>query len=208
MDAASSGAKSPRSRQRTNCARKPSRTLGPSSFPDCHSEINLEMLSETRRLFDGAEDVRDGKDSRGCDGAIWICFGQDTHINHMVEISAKPQGTYQGMPRSHWKTCSSRVMAVSTSSGAVDHPIKSSAVLTPTSVQPPATTKILMDHCKNDFAMWQRLHQRLSVVESFLTPTIFWAWCVCYIRLRIPEHLAGHSDNIRPPIPGYPATLV
>ncbi len=28
------------------------------------------------------------------------------------------------------------------------------------------------------------------------------------ILLRIPEHPAGHSDNIRPPKPGYPATLV
>ena len=27
-------------------------------------------------------------------------------------------------------------------------------------------------------------------------------------NLRIPEHLAGHSDNIRPPKPGYPATHV
>ena len=26
--------------------------------------------------------------------------------------------------------------------------------------------------------------------------------------LRIPEHPAGHSDNIRPPKPVYPATLV
>jgi len=26
--------------------------------------------------------------------------------------------------------------------------------------------------------------------------------------MRIPEHPAGHSDNIRPPKPGYPATLV
>ena len=26
--------------------------------------------------------------------------------------------------------------------------------------------------------------------------------------LRIPEYPAGHSDNIRPPKPGYPATLV
>lgn len=26
--------------------------------------------------------------------------------------------------------------------------------------------------------------------------------------LRIPEHPAGHSDNIRPPKPGYLATLV
>jgi len=25
-------------------------------------------------------------------------------------------------------------------------------------------------------------------------------------KLRIPEHPATHSDNIRPPIPGYPAT--
>jgi len=24
--------------------------------------------------------------------------------------------------------------------------------------------------------------------------------------VRIPEHPATHSDNIRPPIPGYPAT--
>jgi len=28
------------------------------------------------------------------------------------------------------------------------------------------------------------------------------------MRVRIPEHPAGHSDNIRPPKPGYPATLV
>jgi hypothetical protein len=27
-------------------------------------------------------------------------------------------------------------------------------------------------------------------------------------ELRIPEHPAGHSDNIRPPKPGYSATLV
>ena len=26
-------------------------------------------------------------------------------------------------------------------------------------------------------------------------------------RVRIPEYPAGHSDNIRPPKPGYPATL-
>lgn len=26
--------------------------------------------------------------------------------------------------------------------------------------------------------------------------------------VRIPEHPAGHSDHIRPPKPGYPATLV
>jgi hypothetical protein len=26
--------------------------------------------------------------------------------------------------------------------------------------------------------------------------------------VRIPEHPAGHSDNIRPPKPVYPATLV
>jgi len=26
--------------------------------------------------------------------------------------------------------------------------------------------------------------------------------------LRIPEYPAGHSDNIRPPKPEYPATLV
>ena len=31
----------------------------------------------------------------------------------------------------------------------------------------------------------------------------------CFLlRLRIPEHPAGHSDNIRPPKPGYLATLV
>ncbi len=28
------------------------------------------------------------------------------------------------------------------------------------------------------------------------------------LTLRIPEYPAGHSDNIRPPKPGYPATLV
>jgi hypothetical protein len=28
------------------------------------------------------------------------------------------------------------------------------------------------------------------------------------IQVRIPEHPAGHSDNIRPPKPVYPATLV
>jgi phage regulator Rha-like protein len=27
-------------------------------------------------------------------------------------------------------------------------------------------------------------------------------------QVRIPEHPAGHSDNIRPPKPVYPATLV
>ncbi len=26
-------------------------------------------------------------------------------------------------------------------------------------------------------------------------------------KVRIPEHPAGHSDDIRPPKPGYPATL-
>ena len=31
---------------------------------------------------------------------------------------------------------------------------------------------------------------------------------VSIIGLRIPEHPAGHSDNIRPPKPGYPATHV
>jgi len=29
-----------------------------------------------------------------------------------------------------------------------------------------------------------------------------------FLRVRIPEHPAGHSDNIRPPKPEYPATLV
>jgi len=28
------------------------------------------------------------------------------------------------------------------------------------------------------------------------------------VSVRIPEHPAGHSDNIRPPKPGHPATLV
>jgi len=28
------------------------------------------------------------------------------------------------------------------------------------------------------------------------------------LRVRIPEYPAGHSDNIRPPKPEYPATLV
>ncbi len=28
------------------------------------------------------------------------------------------------------------------------------------------------------------------------------------LSVRIPEYPAGHSDNIRPPKPGYPATLV
>ena len=27
-------------------------------------------------------------------------------------------------------------------------------------------------------------------------------------RVRIPGYPAGHSDDIRPPKPGYPATLV
>ena len=27
-------------------------------------------------------------------------------------------------------------------------------------------------------------------------------------QLRIPGYPAGHSDDIRPPKPGYPATLV
>jgi len=26
------------------------------------------------------------------------------------------------------------------------------------------------------------------------------------VNLRIPEYPATHSDNIRPPVPGYPAT--
>jgi hypothetical protein len=38
-----------------------------------------------------------------------------------------------------------------------------------------------------------------KVIPPFLT------WCG---RMRIPEHSAGHSDNIRPPKPGYSATLV
>jgi len=28
-----------------------------------------------------------------------------------------------------------------------------------------------------------------------------------HLSVRIPEHPATHSDNIRPLIPGYPATL-
>lgn len=28
-----------------------------------------------------------------------------------------------------------------------------------------------------------------------------------HLALRIPEHSAGHSDNIRPPKPEYPATF-
>ena len=28
------------------------------------------------------------------------------------------------------------------------------------------------------------------------------------LEVRIPEYPAGHSDNIRPPKPEYPATLV
>ncbi|MEL6646050.1 MAG: hypothetical protein AAFQ79_19115, partial [Pseudomonadota bacterium] len=37
-----------------------------------------------------------------------------------------------------------------------------------------------------------------------------YAWGPAYLLirtpLRIPEHPAGHSDDIRPPKPGYPAT--
>ena len=47
------------------------------------------------------------------------------------------------------------------------------------------------------------LNHELGSVDQF----------ICYdslyrAALRIPEHPAGHSDNIRPPKPVYPATLV
>jgi hypothetical protein len=42
---------------------------------------------------------------------------------------------------------------------------------------------------------------RLGGVLKLLDP-------VLELNLRIPEHPAGHSDNIRPPKPVYLATLV
>ena len=43
--------------------------------------------------------------------------------------------------------------------------------------------------------------QHLHLVD--FPPNIGWR-----VVVRIPEHPAGHSDNIRPPKPGYPATHV
>jgi len=31
-------------------------------------------------------------------------------------------------------------------------------------------------------------------------------YSLAYSTVRIPEYPATHSDNIRPPVPGYPAT--
>ncbi|WP_425602849.1 transposase [Hoeflea algicola] len=52
-----------------------------------------------------------------------------------------------------------------------------------------------------------------AVRQIGVTQQTFYRWRKLYggmqrSQLRIPEYPAGHSDNIRPPKPGYPATLI